>query len=78
MGKTLSLPDDLYDRLENVARQKGLKSIEQLLESLQIAEDNLLERRETVDKVDALRNRLFQRYGQMPDSVDLMREDRAR
>ena len=78
MGKTLSLPDDLYDRLENAAHQKGLKNIEQLLESWQIAEDDLLKRRETVDKIDALRNRLFQRYGQMPDSTDLIREDRTR
>lgn len=78
MGKTLNLPDDLYNRLENAARQKGLKNIEQLLESLQIAEDNLLKRRETVSKIDNLRNRLFQRYGQMPDSVDLIHEDRVR
>ncbi len=78
MGKTLSLPDDLYDRLENAARQKGLKNIQQLLESLQVTEDNLLQRQETVSKIDNLRNRLFQRYGQMPDSVDLIHEDRAR
>jgi len=78
MGKTLSLPDDLYDRLENAAHQKGLKNIEQLLESWQIAEDNLLKRRETVEKIDALRNKLFQKYGQMADSTDLIREDRAR
>lgn len=78
MSKTLSLPDDLYERLENAAHQKGFKNIEQLLESWQLAEIDLLKRRETVDKIDALRNRLFQRYGQMPDSVDLIREDRAR
>jgi hypothetical protein len=78
MGKTLNLPDDLYSRLEKAARQKGLKNIEQLLESLQIAEDTPLQRRESVNKIDSLRDRLFQRYGQMPDSVDLLREDRAR
>ena len=48
MGKTLNISDSLYKRLELVARQKGLHTIEQLLESWQIAEDNLHKRRETV------------------------------
>ena len=78
MSKILSISDDLYERLEHAARQKGLKSIEQLLESWQTAEDNLGKRRETVDRIGALRSRLFQRYGEMPDSVDLIREDRDR
>ena len=78
MSKTLSISDDLYERLEYVARQKGLKDIEQLLESWQSVEDNLHLRRTAVDKIDALRNRLFHKYGQMPDSVDLIRQDRAR
>lgn len=78
MGKTLSISDDLYERLEFATRQKGLKNIEQLLESWQIAKDNLQIRRESVDKIDALRNRLSHKYGKMSDSVDLIREDRAR
>ena len=78
MGKTLNISDSLYKRLELVARQKGLHTIEQLLESWQIAEDNLHKRQETVAKIDALRNRLFHKYGQMSDSIDFIREDRAR
>ena len=78
MSKTLSISDDLYQRLEFAVRQKGLKNIEQLLESWQTVEGNFHTRQEAVDKVDALRNRLFHKYGQMPDSVDLIREDRAR
>jgi hypothetical protein len=78
MSKTLHISDDLYERLEHVARQKGLSNIEQLLESWQLAEDRLHKRREAVDKIDALRNRLFYTYGQMPDSADLIREDRGR
>ena len=78
MSKTLSISDDLFERLEYVARQRGLNNIEQLLESWQIAEDTPHKRQETVDKIDTLRNRLFHTYGQMPDSVDLVREDRAR
>ena len=78
MSKTLSISDDLYERLESATRQKGLKNIEQLLESWQFAKDDLQIRRESVDKVDALRNRLFHKYGEMSDSVDLIREDRER
>ncbi len=78
MSKTLVISDDLYERLEYVAHQKGLKSIEKLLESWQAAENDLSKRREIVDRIDVLRSRLFRTYGQMPDSVDLIREDRAR
>ena len=34
MSKPLVISDDLYERLEYVAHQKGLKSIEKLLEIL--------------------------------------------
>lgn len=78
MSKTLSISDDLYERLECAVRQKGFNSIEQLLESWQTVEDNLHKRGAAVDKIAALRNRLFHKYGQMPDSVDLIRQDRAR
>lgn len=78
MSKTLSISDDLYERLEYVARQKGLYNIEQLLESWQTAEVNLYKRQETVNKIDALRNRLYHKHGQMPDSVTFIQEDRAR
>ena len=78
MSKTLNISDDLYDRLEYAVHQKGLKNIEQLLESWQFSEDNLHKRRLAVDKIDTLRSRLFHKYGQMPDSVDLIRADRSR
>jgi len=78
MSKTLSISDDLYERLEFATRQKGLKNIEQLLESWQIVKDDLQIRQESVDKIDALRKRLFHKYGEMSDSVDFIREDRAR
>jgi hypothetical protein len=74
----LRISDGLYERLEHIARQKGLNNIEQLLESWQLAEDKLHKRRETVDKIDALRDQLFHTYGQMLDSVELIREDRGR
>ncbi|HET8631496.1 MAG TPA: DUF433 domain-containing protein [Thermomicrobiales bacterium] len=36
------------------------------------------QRRETVQRIDALREELFARYGEMPDSTTLVREDRER
>ena len=78
MSKSLVISDDLYERLENSAHQKGLESVEQLLETWQTAENDLRRRRKTVEKIDSLRSRLFQVYGKMPDSVDLIREDRGR
>ncbi len=35
-------------------------------------------RNEAVQQINALRERLFDVYGEMPDSTDLIRDDRAR
>lgn len=78
MGKTLSISDDLYDRLDQAARQQGLKNIEQLLETWQSSEGDLRKRQKAVERIDALRAKFFSTYGQMSDSVDLIREDRGR
>lgn len=78
MGKTLNISDDLYDRLDQAARQRGMKNIEQLLETLQSSEDDLHRRQRVVERIATLRARFFSTYGQMPDSVDLIREDRSR
>lgn len=78
MGKTLNISDDLYDRLDQAARQQGMKNIEQLLETWQSSEGDLHKRKKVVERIDTLRARFFSTYGQMPDSIDLIREDRGR
>lgn len=78
MSRTLTLPDKLYERLESLARSRGLGSIEELLEQWQSDAQELEQRRETVQRIDALREELFARYGEMPDSTPLIREDRDR
>lgn len=78
MGKTLNISDDLYDRLDQAARQRGMKNVEQLLETWQASEGDLHKRQKVVERIDTLRARFFSTYGQMPDSVDLIREDRGR
>jgi hypothetical protein len=59
-------------------RARGLSSIEQLLEEWQSIEDELRRRQEVVRQIDAIRERLFTAYGEMPDSVGLVRDDRVR
>lgn len=78
MQQTLVISDTLYKRLSDAARARGLSSIEQLLEMWQPDEDDLHRRRETVRRIDLLRERLFANYGEMIDSVDLIRADRER
>lgn len=78
MSRTLTISDELYAKLEAEARLRGLDSIEQLLEQWRSFETESHSRIEAVREIDDLRNRLFMKYGEMPDSVDLLREDRAR
>lgn len=78
MSQTLTIPDVLYVQLETTVRMRGLKSIEQLLELWQSKENELHQRQEAVRRVDALRERVFAKYGEMPDSAALIREDRER
>jgi 5'-deoxynucleotidase YfbR-like HD superfamily hydrolase len=78
MSKILTISDDLYGRLETAARQRGLSKIEDLLEAWQESEAERSQRAQAVERIDALRTRLFAAYGEMPDSVELIREDRAR
>jgi len=78
MRRTLTISDELYSRLEAEAHRRGLKSVEELLDRIQIPEAELARREDVVREIDHLHERLLATYGQMPDSVDLLREDRAR
>jgi hypothetical protein len=78
MSRTLTISDALYDRLEASAHMHGMTSIEQLLEAWQAREDELLRRQDVVRQIDALRERLFATYGELPDSTAFIREDRER
>jgi hypothetical protein len=73
MSQTLTISDTLYARLEAKARERGLSNIEQLLEEWERNESEILRRQEVVRQIDSLRKRLFDKYGKMPDSVELIR-----
>ncbi len=77
MSHTLIISDDVYKRLETIARRRGLESVEQLLAEWP-PDDDLQARQATVERIDALREHLFNKYGEMADSTALLREDRAR
>jgi hypothetical protein len=78
MSQMLMISDELHARLEATAAQRGFSSIEQLLETWQANEDRKRQRQAVVREIDALRQRLFETYGPMPSSVNLIREDRER
>jgi hypothetical protein len=78
MSRTVTISDSLYDRLESETQSRGLTSIEQLLEEWARRNNELRSREEAVRDADRLRERLSTKYGQMPDSVELIREDRDR
>jgi antitoxin component of MazEF toxin-antitoxin module len=90
-SETLLPPKDILEMLD-VAKDVGVeisiddyiltlrprKEIERAQASHEQAHINLDERREAVRRIDALRESLFQKYGEMPDSVELVREMRSR
>ncbi|MBI1801925.1 MAG: hypothetical protein HY259_13895 [Chloroflexi bacterium] len=78
MSQTVIVSDALYARLATAAKKSGFSSIEQLLEAWQVREDELRQRQDAVQHIDAVRERLAAIYGQQPDSVELIREDRLR
>lgn len=78
MSRTITIPDDLYERLDAEARAKGV-AIEQLLRSWPAG--NAAAHAADLDvlaRVAALGDELSARYGAMPDSAGLVREDRDR
>ena len=51
-------------------RARGLNSIEHLLEEREQSAFDLSERQRVVKRIDDLREHLFIKYGEMPDSGD--------
>jgi len=78
MSQAIIVSDDLYARLEQSARHRGLVGIASLLEAWQTTEDERQRRRAAVQEIRAIRERMHAVYGDMPDSVDWILEDRTR
>ncbi len=78
MSKTLTLPDQVHDRLERQAKASGFASVEDFIQSWNLTEDEMSRRKRLADRLRELRGQIKAKHGVMPDSVSLLREDRER
>lgn len=80
MSVTITISNETYQSLESLARLRGKKSVEQLLEDFESLErgKELEERRKIGKNIRDFQKRMSEKYGIMPDSTDLINEDRAR
>ncbi len=77
MSKAIELTDDIYARLDDLARKSGFDNISRLIEAW-LREVELRRREELVRRIDEHREEMFAKYGEMEDSVFSIREDRER
>ena len=81
MYQTLTVSEKLYRQLETTARNGGFDDLEEFIQKLiEVWQAHIeeLRRQEAVRHIDALRERLWRTYGEMEDSVELIRADRER
>jgi len=82
MDQTLTVSERLYQQLETTARNGKFDNLEEFIQKLievwQAHIEELDRRQEAVRRIDALRERLLRTYGEMEDSVELIRADRER
>ena len=75
MDRSLTIPDVLYEKLEDSASRRSLEDIKQLLEEWQAIEKEHQSRNEAVQQIATLRERLHAKYGGTPDSTEAISED---
>lgn len=78
MNRTLTISEPLFTKLEASSLRRGLSNIVELLELWLRHEEERYQRQQAVKQIDALRERLRATYGEMNDSVELIRQDRGR
>jgi len=87
MSVTINISEKTYKSLEQQARRRELESVEQFLEKLTEqfeseeteAWNKELERRGgQVERIRKFRQKMKKKYGVMPDSTEIIREDRMR
>lgn len=75
--QTLTISADLYHRLVAESQLRGI-TIEQLLEEWERMDSEIRRRQEAGRRADEIFERMAAKYGMMPDSAELIREDRER
>jgi predicted CopG family antitoxin len=77
MSQTITISDDLYQALEGKAKKQG-RSIEEMLAHEYTDRVDIAKRKEVARQVEEIRKRVSAKHGVMPDSVELIRQDRER
>lgn len=82
MYQSITLSDMLYQKLQTTAQNDGFESLEEFLQKLievwQAQRKELARRQAQVRRIDEMRARLLESYGEMQDSTELIRADRER
>lgn len=73
--QTLTISDSLYQRLMAEAQLQGM-SVEQLIEEWESKESEIRRRQEAGKRIKNIYKEMEAKYGLMPDSAELVREDR--
>lgn len=76
MSVTLTISEKTYKKLQSEAERKGFQNVEQFLEKWELEDND--NRYEVVERIKEFQKRMREKYGIMPNSVDLIREDRNR
>jgi len=76
MSVTITVSEKTYQRLQSIAYNKGFENIENFLD--QWEEPEASNRREVVDEILKFHEKMKEKYGIMPDSTEILREDRMR
>lgn len=76
MSRTLTLPDYLYNRLEDAARRQGIDEVAWIAARLPPSPEELERRGQLVADALSFREQMGPKYGEQPDSVAMIREER--
>lgn len=87
MSVAINVSEKIYKLLERQAQQREMENVEQFLEKLseefetkaaEEREKELARRRELGNEIREFRQKMKEKYGVMPNSVEILREDRMR
>ncbi len=73
-----SVPEDLYRRIQALARQKNRSLTAQVITLLEQAVENENQRAKHADVLSSIQRRRFKLPVNAPNSLELLKEDRSR
>jgi len=76
MSVTITISDEAFQKLQNIAQSKGFEDVEKFLDGWEELET--ANRREVVNGILEFHEKMKEKYGVMPDSTEILREDRMR